>query len=97
MCYLSRTPATSRMLLVDKIVLFGNFVSCSSLTLITSIADPTGMEVKSDVTSNEVIHSSSSNLVFLISSANSLLLLHGRWTYQLGVLKFLTALLQPHM
>ena len=61
----------SRMLSVDKVVLFGSSVSCSSLPLITSNAAATAMEVKSAVTSNEVIHSPSSNLVFLISSANS--------------------------
>ena len=68
-----QNSSNSRMLLVDRMVLFGNSVSCCSLTLKTFIADATGMEVKSDVTSNEVMHSPYSNLVFLISSANSLL------------------------
>ena len=70
-----QNSSNSRMLLVDKVVLFGSSVFCSSLPLITSIAAATGMEVKSDVTSNNVMHSPSSNLVFLIFSANSLLLL----------------------
>ena len=45
------------MLLVDKIALFGGSVSCSNLTLVTSNADATGIDLKSAVTSNEVIHS----------------------------------------
>ena len=73
MCCLNRTPETLKMLLADKMVLPGISVSCSNLTLITSNADATGIDVNSDVTSNEVIHSPSSNLVFLISFANSLL------------------------
>ena len=44
------------------------------MTLITSNADATGIDVKSAVTSNDVIHSPSSNLMFLISSAKSFLL-----------------------
>ena len=49
-------PSTSMMLLADKMVLFGSSVSCSNLSLITSSADATGIDVKSAVTSNEVIH-----------------------------------------
>ena len=69
-----QNPSNSKMLLVDKMVLLGSCVSCSSQTLITSNADATGMDVKSNVTSNEVMHYPSSNLMFLISSADSLLL-----------------------
>ena len=62
------------MLLADRVVPFGGSVSCSNLALMTSNADATGIDVKSAVTANEVIHSPSSNLVFLTLSANSLLL-----------------------
>ena len=74
MYFFRQKSSNSRMLSVDKVVLFGCSVSCSSLPLITSNAAATGMEVRGAVTSNEVIHSPSSNLVFLISLANSLLL-----------------------
>ena len=57
-CVLCRqNPSSSMMLLANKVVLFGSSVSCSSLTLMTSNADATGIDVKKDVTSNEVIHS----------------------------------------
>ena len=59
-----QNPSSSVMLLADKVVLFGSSVSYSNLTLITSNADATGIDVKSVVTSNEVIYSTSSNLVF---------------------------------
>ena len=68
-------PISYMMLMANKIALFGNYVSCSNLTLITSNADATGIDVKSAVTSNEVIHSPYCILVFLILSAHSLLLL----------------------
>ena len=67
-----QNSSNSRMLLVDKVVLFGSTVSCSSLPLITSIAAVTGMEVKTAVTSNEVIYFPSSNLVFFYFPQQSL-------------------------
>ena len=63
------------MLLADEMVQFGNSVSCSDLSLVTSSANVTEIDVMSTVTSNKVKHSPSSILVFLISSANSLLFL----------------------
>ena len=64
-----QNPNSSILLLAYKMVLFGNFVVCSNLSLMTFSADATGIDV------NEVIHSSSSILVFLISFASILLLL----------------------
>ena len=70
-----QNPSSSMMLLADKMVLFGSYAYCSNLSLMTFSADATGIDVKSAVTSHEVIHSPSSILVFLISSVNTLLLL----------------------
>ena len=73
MCYSGRTPATAGCYQLTRWLFL--VVLCPVPVSITSIAAAIGIKVKSDVTSNEVIHSPSSNLVFLISSANSLLLL----------------------
>ena len=70
-----QNPNSPMMLLADKMVLFGSSVSCSHPALMISNANANGIDVKSAVISNEVIHSPSSILVLLISSANSILLL----------------------
>ena len=47
-----QNPSKCKMLLVAKMVVFGRSVSCSNLALITSNADATEIDVKSEVTSN---------------------------------------------
>ena len=66
-----QNSSSSKMLLADMVLLLGSFMSCSSLFLIISIADVTGMDVKKEETL-ELIYGNVASFDILIQNVYKL-------------------------